>query len=109
METWTKPLPLQGFPSKALLSGVGITNKRQGGLRKSYEAKAFRRKLMGRSIALRGDTKFIPHAGRHNPSVCARCAGLQVAELHQLLHESTRQLLELSTGSVECCYSGRAV
>ena len=25
-----KPLPLQGFPAKALLFGVGITNKRQG-------------------------------------------------------------------------------
>ena len=30
METWMKPLPLQGFPAKALLFGVGITNKRQG-------------------------------------------------------------------------------
>ena len=30
-ETWTKPLPLQEFPVKALLYGVGITNKRQGG------------------------------------------------------------------------------
>ena len=30
METWTKPLPLQEFPAKALLYGVGITNKRQG-------------------------------------------------------------------------------
>ena len=31
-----------------------------GGLRKSDEARAFRRKLMRRPIALRGDTKFIP-------------------------------------------------
>ena len=30
METWTKLLPLQGFPAKALLFGVGITNKHQG-------------------------------------------------------------------------------
>ena len=30
-ETWTKPLPLQEFPVKAFLYGVGITNKRQGG------------------------------------------------------------------------------
>ena len=58
-ETWTKPLPLQEFPVKALLYGVGITNKRQG-LRKSDEACAFRRKLMRRPIALRGDTKFLP-------------------------------------------------
>ena len=31
METWTKPLPSQEFHAKALLYGVEITNKRQGG------------------------------------------------------------------------------
>ena len=30
LATWTKPLPLQEFPAKASLCGVGITSKRQG-------------------------------------------------------------------------------
>ena len=29
MEIWTKPLPLQEFPAKAWLSGVGTISKRQ--------------------------------------------------------------------------------
>ena len=29
METWMRPLPLREFPAKALLFGVGTTNKRQ--------------------------------------------------------------------------------
>ena len=76
METWTKPLPLQEFPAKALLYGVGTTNKPPGGLRKSDEARAFRRKLMRRPIAVEGRHKVPPtaYAGRHSPSVCARCA-----------------------------------
>ena len=37
----------------------GDNKQTPGGLRKSYEAKAFLRKLMRRLIALRGDTKFI--------------------------------------------------
>ena len=76
MGTWTNPLPLQGFPAKAWLFWCGDHKQTPGGLRKSDEARAFRRKLMRRPIALRGDTKFIPpqYAERYSPSVCARCA-----------------------------------
>ena len=47
-----------------------------GGLRKSDEARAFRRKLMRRPIALKGrhQVHTTTYAGRHSPSVCARCA-----------------------------------
>ena len=98
METWTKPLPLQEFPAKALLYGVGITNKRQGGCAR----RAFRRKLMRRLIALRGDTKFLPPhmLGAIVHPYVQDVPGPQVAGLSHLLQESTRQPLGLSTGSV---------
>ena len=61
-------------PRKGLVV-CGDHKQTPGGLRKSDEARAFRRRLMRRPIALRGDTKFIPpYAGRYSPSVCARCA-----------------------------------
>ena len=101
-ETWTKPLPLQEFPVKALLYGVVITNKRQGGLRKSDEARAFRRKLMRRPIALRGDTKFLPPhmLGAIVHPYVQDVPGPQGAGLSQLLQESTRQPLGLTAVSV---------
>ena len=73
-----------------------------GGLRKSDEARAFRRKLMRRPIALRGDTKFIPPhmLGAIVHPYVQDVPGHQVAGLRQLLQESTRQPLGLSTGSV---------
>ena len=63
MEIWTKPLPLQEFPAKAWLSGVGTISKPPGGLRKSEEARAFRRKLMREAHCLEGGTLtfFPPH------------------------------------------------
>ena len=100
MATWTKPLPLQEFPAKALLCGVGDHKQTPGGLRKSDEARAFKRKLR-RPIALRGDTNFIPPhmLGAIVHPYVQDVPGLQVAGLSQLLHESTKQPLGLSTGS----------
>ena len=63
-------------PRKGLVIWCGDHKQTQGGLRKSEEARAFRRKLMRRPIALRGDTKFIPPhmLGVIVLPVCARCA-----------------------------------
>ena len=47
-------------PRKGLVIWCGDRKQTPGGLRKSDEARAFRRKLMRRPIALRGDTKFLP-------------------------------------------------
>ena len=57
---------------------------------------------MRRPIALRGDTKFIPPhmLGAIVHPYVQDVPGPQVAGLRQLLHESTRQPLGLSTGSV---------
>ena len=75
-----------------------------GGLRKSEEARAFRRKLMRGPIALKGDTKFTPP---HMPGAIVLpyvqdAPGPQVAGIRQMLHESTRQPLELSSMSFFC-------
>ena len=89
-------------PRKGLVVWCGDHKQTPGGLRKSYEARAFRRKLMRRPIALRGDTKFIPPhmLGAIVHPYVQDVPGLQVAGLRQLLNESTRQPLGLSTGSV---------
>ena len=47
-------------PRKGLVIWCGDHKQTPGGLRKSDEARAFRRKLMRRPIPLRGDTKFLP-------------------------------------------------
>ena len=88
-------------PRKGLVVWCGDHKQTPGGLRKSDEARAFRRKLMRSPIALRGDTKFIsPHMlGAIVHPYVQDVPGPQVAGLRQLLHESTRQPLELSTGS----------
>ena len=80
----------------------GDHKRTPGGLRKSEEARAFRRKLMRRPIALRGDTKFIPP---HMLGVIVLpyvqgVPGPQVAGLRQLLQQNTRQPLDLSYTSV---------
>ena len=89
-------------PRKGLVVWCGDHKQTPGGLRKSDEARAFRRKLMRRPIALRGDTKFIPPhmLGAIVHPYVQDVPGPQVAGLRQFLHESTRQPLELSTGSV---------
>ena len=89
-------------PRKGLVVWCGDHKQTAGGLRKSDEARAFRRKLMRRPIALRGDTKFIPPhmLGAIVHPYVQDVPGLQVAGLRQLLHERTRQPLGLSTGSV---------
>ena len=64
-------------PRKGLVVWCGDHKQTPGGLRKSEEARAFRRKLMRRPIALRGDTMQVhtsTYAGRYSPSVCPRCA-----------------------------------
>eukprot|EP00434_Breviolum_minutum_P045717 symbB.v1.2.041045.t1/scaffold7773.1/size9362/1 len=89
-------------PRKGLVVKCGDHKQTPGRLRKSYEARAFRRNLMRRPIALRGDTKFTPPhmLGAIVHPYVQDVPGLQVAGLRQLLHESTRQPLELSTGGV---------
>ena len=89
-------------PRKGLVVWCGDHKQTPGGLRKSDEARAFRRKLMRRPIALRGDTKFIPPhmLGAIVHPYVQDVPGHQVAGLRQLLQESTRQPLGLSTGSV---------
>ena len=89
-------------PRKGLVVWCGDHKQTPGGLRKSDEARAFRRKLMRRPIALRGDTKFIPPhmLGAIVHPYVQDVPGPQVAGLRQLLHESTRQPRGLSTGSV---------
>ena len=88
-------------PRKGLVVWCGDHKQTPGGLRKSDEARAFRRKLMRRPIALRGDTKFIPPhmLGAIVLPYVQDVPGPQVAGLRQLLHESTRQPLELSSMS----------
>ena len=89
-------------PHKGLVVWCGDHKQTPGGLRKSEEARAFRRKLMRRPIALRGDTKFIPPhmLGATVLPYVQDVPGPQVAGLRQLLQESTRQPLELSSTSV---------
>ena len=89
-------------PRKGLVVWCGDHKQTPGGLRKTDEAKAFRRKLMRRPIALRGDTKFIPPhmLGAIVHPYVQDVPGPQVAGLRQLLHESTRQPLGLSAGSI---------
>ena len=89
-------------PRKGLVVWCGDHKQTPGGLRKSEEARAFRRKLMRRPIALRGDTKFIPPhmLGAIVHPYVQDGPGHQVAGLRQLLLESTRQPLGLSTRSV---------
>ena len=87
---------------KGLVIWCGDHKQTPGGLRKSDEARAFRRKLMRRPIALRGDTKFLPPhmLGAIVHPYVQDVPGPQGAGLSQLLQESTRQPLGLSTGSV---------
>ena len=91
-------------PRKGLVIWCGDHKQTPGGLRKSEEARAFRRKLMRRPIVVRGDTKFIsPHMlGAIVLPYVQDVPGPQVAVagLRQLLQESTRQPLELSSTSV---------
>ena len=89
-------------PRKGLVVWCGDHKQTPGGLRKSDEARAFRRKLMRRPIALRGDTKFLPPhmLGAIVHPYVQDVPGPQVAGLSQLLQESARQPLGLSTGSV---------
>ena len=89
-------------PRKGLVIWCGDHKQTPGGLRKSEEARAFRRKLMRRPIALRGDTKFIsPHVlGAIVLPYVQGVPGPQVEGLRQLLQESARQPLDLSSPSV---------
>ena len=57
--TWRKRLPLQERLLPALRLGLVITV----GLQQNTESKAFRRKLINRPLALRGQTKYIQAHG----------------------------------------------
>ena len=48
------------IPRKGMVIWCGDHKQTPGGLRKSEEARVFRRKLMRRPIALRSDTTFLP-------------------------------------------------
>ena len=89
-------------PRKGLVIWCGDHKQTPGGLRKSEEARAFRRKLMRRPIALRGETKFIPPhmLGAIILPYVQGVPGPQIADLRQLLQESTRQPLNLSSTGV---------
>ena len=89
-------------PRKGLVIWCGDHKQTPGGLRKSDEARAFRRKLMRRPIALRGDTKFLPPhmLGAIVHPYVQDVPGPQGAGLSQLLQESTRQPLGLTAESV---------
>ena len=90
-------------PRKGLVVWCGDHKQTPGGLRKSEEARAFRRKLMRRPIALRGNTKFIPPhmLGAIVLPYVQGVPGPQMADLRQLLQESTRQPLALSSTGVD--------
>ena len=96
-------------PRRGLVVWCGDHKQTPGGLRKSEEARAFRRKLMRRPIALRGDTKFIPAhmLGAIVLPYVQGVPGPQMADLRQLLQESTRQPLALSSTGVEALQEGR--
>ena len=90
------------IPRKGIVIWCGDHKQTPGGLRKSEEARVFRRKLMRRPIALRGDTTFLPPhmLGAIVHPYVKDVPGPQMAGVSQLLQESTKQPLGLSTGSV---------
>ena len=90
------------IPRKGIVIWCGDHKQTPGGLRKSEEARVFRRKLMRRPIALRGDTTFLPPhmLGAIVHLYVKDVPGPQMAGVSQLLQESTKQPLGLSTGSV---------
>ena len=90
-------------PRKGLVIWCGDHKQTPGGLRKSEEARAFRRKLMRRPVALRGDTQFIqPHMlGAIVHPYVKDVAGSQAEGLRLMLQESTQQPLALSPASVK--------
>ena len=90
------------IPRKGIVIWCGDHKQTLGGLRKSEEARVFRRKLMRRSIALRGDTTFLPPhmLGAIVHPYVKDVPGPQMAGVNRLLQESTKQPLGLSTASV---------
>ena len=90
------------IPRKGIVIWCGDHKQTPGGLRKSEEARVFRRKLMRTPIALRGDATFLPPhmLGAIVHPYVKDVPGPQMAGLSQLLPECTKQPLGLSTGSV---------
>ena len=83
------------IPRKGIVIWCGDHKQTPGGLRKSEEARVFRRKLLRRPIA------FPPHMlGAIVHPYVKDVPGPQMAGLSQLLQECTKQPLGLSTGSV---------
>ena len=93
METWTKQLPLQEFPAKVLLCGVGITNKPQT----QVDAKTHR-------VEPHKDPPTA-YAGRQSPSVCARCIWTLSSRIESApsgKHQATTEIIHR-----ECCCLSR--
>ena len=90
---------------KGIVIWCGDHKQTPGGLRKSEEARVFRRKLMRRPIALRGDTTFLPPhmLGAIVHPYVKDVPGPQMAGVSQLLQESTKQPFGLSTGWERRC------
>ena len=88
-------------PRKGLVVWCGDHKQTPGGLRKSDEA-SLPTQADAKAHCLEGrhEVHTTPYAGRYSPSVCARCAWTPSCRVRQLLNESTRQPLGLSTGSV---------
>ena len=88
-------------PREGMVIWCGDHKQTPGGLRKSEEARAFRRKLMRRPIALNGDTTFFPPhmLGAIVHPYVQDMPGPQGAGLTRLLQESTLQPLSLSAES----------
>ena len=87
------------IPRKGIVIWCGDHKQTPGALRKSEKARVFRGKLMRRPIALRDDTTFLPPRvlGVIVHPYVKDVPGPQMAEMSQLLRESAKQPLRLST------------
>ena len=84
---------LDGAPQACLLIWTGDHRQTPGGLKNTEEAKAFRRKLMARPLALRCGTTY-GHLDALAILSCARsCTNVP---LHFQLHQDPAQLLKLA-------------
>ena len=92
-------------PRKCLVIWCGDHKQTPGGLRKTDEAKAFRRKLLCRPIALRGNTEYF------QPNMLGKVVLRYLEEvddpivnaLRKLLHETLGDERQL-TESFQCCH-----
>ena len=107
MATWMKLLLLRAHPASASLFGV-VIKANPGGLRKTDEAKAFRRKLLRRPIALRGDTEYLQSnmLGKVVLRYLEEVDDPVVNAIRALLVECSVKLVSSSVASGSSCHSG---